>query len=317
MTSAPPVTSNRDAALTAIVRALRERNYRFITVTPATHARVNGRASNTWARSIEDIFGWSRPFRADDLPEGWFALLQQADVVRPHGDGWRATVRVSTLDDTAYLHSAFPTATADAVFFGPDTYRFAAAIAAHLASGRPVKRAVDIGCGAGPGAIVVALARPDAEVFAIDINAQALRFATLNASIAGAANVVVRHSDLLSQVDGLFDLIVANPPYLLDRDQRTYRHGGGRLGEGLSLAIADLAATRLAPGGTLLLYTGSVICDGIDGFRAAIAERLADVPVTWTYRETDPDVFGEELAEPAYRKADRIATVVLTIVRPN
>ena len=118
---------------------------------------------------------------------------------------------------------------------------------------------------------------------------------------------MVRRSDLLSTSTAAFDLIVANPPYLLDRDERTYRHGGGRLGEGLSLSIVDLAATRLAPGGTLLLYTGSVICDGVDGFRAAVAARLADGPVTWTYRETDPDVFGEELQRAGLpqRRSDR------------
>ena len=127
------------------------------------------------------MFGWSRPFRRTTLPDALARAMRDADVLRPHGDGWRSTVRVSTLDDAPYLHSAFPTAAADAVFFGPDTYRFAAAIAAHLDTGRPVTRAVDIGCGAGPGAIVVALARPEAEVFAVDINAQALRFATLNA----------------------------------------------------------------------------------------------------------------------------------------
>ena len=66
------------------------------------------------------------------------------------------------------------------------------------------------------------------------------------------------------------DPIAANPPYLLDDSQRAYRHGGGRLGEGLSVAIADLALERLAPGGTLLLYTGSAIVDGVD----ALAESL-------------------------------------------
>jgi methylase of polypeptide subunit release factors len=317
MTAAVPEVEGRDAELVGIARILQDDGYRFTTVSPATHARVNARPGNAWARTVEDVFGWSRPFRAGVLPDDLLRRMRDADVVRPHEDGWRATIRASTLDDALFLHSAFPTTDADAVFFGPDTYRYAAAIENHLADGRPVRRAVDIGSGAGPGAILVARARPSADVFAVDINDRALRFSRMNAALAGTSRVTVRRSDLLSEVDGDFDLIVANPPYLLDRDERTYRHGGGSLGEGLSLAIVDVGCARLAPGGALLLYTGIAICNGVDAFREQIVARLAGSGLDWRYRETDPDVFGEELLEPAYRDADRIAVVVLTITRPS
>ncbi|WP_141119835.1 methyltransferase, partial [Mycobacterium avium] len=73
-------------------------------------------------------------------------------------------------------HSAFPTEAADAVFFGPDTYRFASVIEESLRQRfAPIRRAVDIGCGSGAGALLVARARPDAEVLAVDINPKALR----------------------------------------------------------------------------------------------------------------------------------------------
>ena len=307
--------SARADGLLRLGRALQESGYRFTTVSPATHARVNARPENEWARSTEDVLGWSRPFRAGVLPARLVELLQAAGALREHGEGWRSTIRASTLDDALFFHSAYPTTESDAVFFGPDTYRFAAAIERHLADGRPVRRAVDIGCGAGPGAVLVARARPDAEVVAVDINDRALRHTRVNAALARTANVVARRSDLLRDVDGAFDLIVANPPYLLDRDERVYRHGGGGLGEGLSLAIAELAGTRLAPGGTLLLYTGSAICDGVDRFRALVTARLQAAGLEWGYREIDPDVFGEELLEPAYAGADRIAAVLVTARR--
>ena len=79
--------------------------------------------------------------------------------------------------------------------------------------------------------------------------------------------------------------------------------------------IAELAGTRLAPGGTLLLYTGSAVCGGVDGFRALLIARLEAAGLEWDYREIDPDVFGEELLEPAYAGADRIAAVVVTARR--
>ena len=304
-----------DDVLLRLALALQASCYTFTTVTPATHARVNARPANAWARSPQDVFGWSRPFREGVLPPHLFAALRAAEMLSRHGDGWLARVRASTLHGRLFLHSAYPTTAPDAIFFGPDSYRFADAIARHLAGEARVLRAVDIGCGAGPGAVVVALERPQAEVFAVDINATALHFTAINASVAGATRVVARRSDLLSGVDGEFDLIVANPPYLLDAHERTYRHGGGSLGEGLSLAIAGLAGTRLAPDGTLLLYTGVAIVDGIDGFRAAVAPLLDAAGLAWHYRELDPDVFGEELGEPLYAAADRIAAVLLTARR--
>ena len=125
----------------------------------------------------------------------------------------------------------------------------------------------------------------------------------------------MRRSALLDGVDGNFDLIIANPPYLVDPAARTYRHGGGPLGAGLSLRIIEAAIRRLAPGGTLLLYTGSAMIAGADPFCIAAGRLLDDARLRWSYREVDPDVFGEELDRPAYRDADRIAAVVLTATK--
>ena len=293
------VDARSDVALLRLARVLQASGSAFTTVTPATHARVNARPGNAWARSAEDVFGGSRPFRAGVLAPPIFEAMRVAEVLEPHGKGWAARVRASTLSGRLFLHSAVPTEAGDAVFFGPDTYRFAGAIARHLAGDSRVRRAVDIGCGAGLGAIVVAVERPDADVWAADINDGALRYTAINTRLAGAGRLSARHSNLLDNVDGHFDLIVANPTYLLDAQERTCRSGGGSLGEKLSLAIAKLAGTRLAPGGMLLLHTGTAIIHGHDLFRAAVACRLDAAALQWNYQELDPDVFGEELAEPA------------------
>ncbi len=307
-----------DTALLRLAQIVRESGYEFTTVSPATHALVNGRRGNVLASNLRGIFGWSRLFKAHILAPSFFALMQAANVVVSHGGNWQSLVRLSTLHKRLFIHSAYPTVDAGAVFFGPDTYRFAAALASHLEfRTSPVRRAVDIGCGAGPGAIILALERPDAEVLAVDINDAALRFTAINAALAATPNVFPHRSNLLSAVDGRFDLIIANPPYLLDRAGRTYRHGGGGLGEGLSLAITHLARDRLAPGGTLLLYTGTAIVDGVDHIRAAITAQLNDIDVEWEYREIDPDIFGDSLLEPAYAGADRIAAVLATVTRSS
>lgn len=301
-------------ALLPMARAVQAAGYAFITPTPATHARVNARPDAQWAKNLGDVFGWSRPFREGVVGPGILAHMRAAGVLIETGAVMRSAVRLSSLDGMLFLHSAFPTAAADAVFFGPDTYRFARAILAHIKHGPAVRRAVDIGCGAGPGAILVARAHPGAEVFAADINPAALQMTEVNAALAGVSVSAVK-SDLLSSIPGLFDLIVSNPPYLVDPDARAYRHGGGPLGAGLSLAILDTALDRLASGGTLLLYTGAAIVNGADPFKEAAKARLRGSGTSWTYEELDPDVFGEELERGAYTNADRIAAVLLTVTK--
>ncbi len=152
-------------------------------------------------------------------------------------------------------------------------------------------------------------------VVAVDINPRALRMTAVNAELAGLGNVSVYQSDLLASLQGSFDLIVANPPYMNDDRQRAYRHGGGALGEQLSVRIVSESLGRLALGGSLVLYTGVAMVAGEDPFLEAVRPLLASDAYGWTYRELDPDVFGEELDKPGYERVERIAVVALTVTR--
>src|SRR3954471_8932101 len=276
----------REDALVALGAALKDSGYAFTTVTPATHERVNRRPENARARDLRDVLGWSRPFGPGVLPEKIIDLMDAAGVLRRDGDDWRSLVRFSSYDGELFVHSAYPTTDRESVFFGPDTYRMADAAAAHVAAReRPVRRAVDIGCGTGAGAITVAKRAPGAEGLAVDINDAALRFARINTALAGTSGVRPCRSDLLDDVDGAFDLTISNPPFMIDPAGRAYRDGGGEHGHDLSMAIVDAAAERLDPGGSLVLFSGTGIFGGTDPFRAAAAERLSGTDLSWTYRE--------------------------------
>ena len=305
-----------DEALLQLGRRLRADGYRFTCVTPATHARNNARQGAGRARTLRDVFGWSRPFAPALISVDELEQLAKAQVMVKEGERLRSTVRWSSLDDLLLVHSAFPTDASDAVFFGPDSYRFAQVIHDHLQrSPSRVQHAVDIGCGTGVGALLIARAAPHAQVSAVDINPLALRYTAINAALAGVGNLSVEPSDVLDGITGTFDLIVANPPYMLDASERTYRHGGGSLGAELSLRIVEQACERLSPGGSLLLYTGVAIVEGQDALLEAIRLRLGGPQWGWVYRELDPDVFGEQLLEPGYERVERIAAVALTVTR--
>lgn len=305
-----------EAALRGLGQFLRDQNYSFTTVTPATHLKVNSRPENAVGRTLRDIFGWNRPFHRSALPEPVFDLMGEARILLEDAGMFRSWLRCSTLNGNYFFHSGYPTQEANAVFFGPDTYRFVGAIKRHLEKpAAPVLRAVDIGAGAGPGGIAIAQARPLAWVAMVDINDAALALARTNAALADAPNADAIESNLLDAVKGSFDLIVSNPPYLVDPALRVYRHGGGAKGAALSLDILACSLGRLAPGGALLLYTGVAIFEGRDPFLESAAKHLSRSNYSWTYDELDPDVFAEELDGEAYRDADRIAVVLLEVRR--
>ena len=99
------------------------------------------------------------------------------------------------------------------MFFGPDTYRFAHAVLDGLGRQRaPVRRVVDIGCGAGPGVILVACSYVEAEAIGGDINYAALRLARVNAEAAKGYECDIPAQRSVQDVAGQFDVILCNSP---------------------------------------------------------------------------------------------------------
>lgn len=300
--------SGPDAALLALLHGLAEARYRFAAVTPETHRRVLERSPGRLAGDLRDVFGWSLPFDEGLLPPLLHEALDAAGALARDGGLCRSRVRVATLGERLFLHSAYPTEEAGAVFFGPDSYRFIRFLEGELPGLPPVRRLIDIGSGSGVGAIMAAGLLPGARLTATDINPLALRFARLNARHAGVELETVETPGL-DGVEGAVDLVIANPPFVADPAGRLYRDGGDLHGARLSLDWALAAAGRVDPGGTILLYTGSAIVAGDDALHEALAERLPALGCTLHYAEIDPDIFGELLDQPDYAAVERIAAV--------
>jgi len=299
-------------ALLNLGRSLHDVHYQFVTVTPATHRRINNRATSARAHDLRGVFGWSRPFDPDILSADMLQLMRDAGVLVETERGMCASVRASSLGELILFHSAYPTHDDDAVFFGPDTYRFVGAMNRALAwlGGGPM-RALDIGCGSGAAAITIARTFPHGEVVGTDLNPRALQLAEVNARLADAHNLTLCKSDLFAAVEGDFDLIVSNPPFVLDPDARRYRDGGGERGAELSRRIVEESLARLRPGGALMLYTGVALTGERDHFLDSIRPALERECGAWSYEELDPDIFGGQLGEPGYEDVERIAAVWL------
>ena len=74
-------------------------------------------------------------------------------------------------------------------------------------------KVIDIGAGSGCIAITIERERPDLHVFAVDRSPGALAVTAKNCARLGAS-VRLAASDLLSAIDGTFETIVSNPPYV-------------------------------------------------------------------------------------------------------
>lgn len=296
---------------------LRSRHYHFTAVTPATHTRLlNRKRPDT---SLESIFGWNCWFRRGALDEGMFELLDKAGQLEVADGRFKSRLRFANIGDLLFAHSAFPTLQQDAVFFGPDTYRFVRAIGPALTDLAPDWKPTlfDIGCGSGAGGIFAArnLLPRGARIVLSDVSEKTLMFSEANARLNDLPHPNIVMSDVLQGVDGTPDIVISNPPYLVDEKRRLYRDGGGEWGTALAVRIVEQSLERLASGGRLVVYTGSPVVSGEDRFKADVIPALRSHCCRFQYEEIDPDIFGEELDTPAYADADRIAAVVLTVAK--
>lgn len=305
-----------DRALRDLLAALAARAYGFVTPTPLTHARVLAREPHRTAKSLADIFGWNVPFARNALDADLFELLVAADALEARGDLFVSRYRVARCAGLLFLHSSFPTLAAESVFFGPDSYRFAAFLRRALQDAGAELRIADIGAGAGVGALVAATCCAGAALTLTDINPHALRLARINAAAAGV-DVKTVQTNGLDDVAGAFDVIVANPPYLADASHRLYRDGGTGHGGQVSVDWTRAALARLAPRGRFLLYTGSAIIASADPLRDHLAELAHGHGCAFECEELDPDVWSEELQTEAYADVDRIAVIGACFTRAS
>lgn len=140
----------------------------------------------------------------------------------------------------------------------------------------PAPRVVDLGTGSGAIALALQRQRPTAQVTAVDASADALAVARANAQRLGLP-VHLRHGHWLDGIDGPFDLIVSNPPYIAEGDphlaalahEPAQALASGADGLDDIRAIVQQAPARLAPGGWLLLEHGWDQADAVQALLSA------------------------------------------------
>jgi release factor glutamine methyltransferase len=145
-------------------------------------------------------------------------------------------------------------------------------------------RVADVGTGSGCIGVSIAADMPSVQLVATDISEDALAVARENAARHGVLDrtTFVRTS-YLDAVDGPFDVIVSNPPYVKDGDKPALSRQvagyephvalfGGTDGLTGVTAVLDAARTHLAPGGWLIFEFGLGRDDSVEALLAGYAE---------------------------------------------
>ena len=157
----------------------------------------------------------------------------------------------------------------------------------------PRPRVLDVGVGSGAIALAIADEHRGARVVAVDSSREALDLARENlafASVNGRVRLV--EADLLAGVEGPFDLVVSNPPYVspeeyatLQPEIRLYEPYQAVVGVGVGESVADQGRRHLRSGGRLVLECG----DGQAAGLAATLRALGYADVVQT-----PDLAGRD-----------------------
>ena len=132
---------------------------------------------------------------------------------------------------------------------------------------------LDIGTGSGAIALALANSRPDWKITASDLSKDALSLAAENAQFCGL-NLTLVQSDCLDAIQGKFDIIASNPPYISEADKDEVGLNvlasephmalfAGENGYAIYRKIAEQAGDYLTEKGKIYLEIGYKQGDGV------------------------------------------------------
>lgn len=188
------------------------KNYRTYFIEKLTPLYDVMEAESFFAICLEEIKGWKRvdvalnpdaELSVEEVDK-WNAVLQQLELLKP----------IQYIFGHTYFYGLDFEVNENTLIPRPETEELVEWII-HENKNRGVIKVLDIGTGTGCIAIALAKHLPDAQVFAIDVSAEALAVAKRNAA-RNNVNVTFIQQDILAAqtLPEQFDVIVSNPPYV-------------------------------------------------------------------------------------------------------
>jgi release factor glutamine methyltransferase len=195
-----------------------------------------------------------------DRPLGESELMPLREMLKRRGEG---VPLQHVLGVVSFHHRDFKS-DARALIPRPETEELAEWILS-MSMGDDLK-VLDMGCGSGVLGLTLAAERPTWHVTLADVSEDALALTKENAAALGIGNARFLRSDLFSAVEGEFDGVVANLPYVPESERpslsREVMHDpalalfGGADGLDVIRRFIPEAFRRLKPGGWMVLEIG-------------------------------------------------------------
>lgn len=120
---------------------------------------------------------------------------------------------------------------------------------------RPGEEVLEVGC--GTGIIALHCAKAGARVTASDVSIKAIECARANAE-RNDLDITLVESDLTEKMNGEFEVIVFNPPYLPEDEISDPSWTGGVSGLEMTLMFLKQCKRRLAPGGRVYIIVSTL-----------------------------------------------------------
>lgn len=141
--------------------------------------------------------------------------------------------------------------------------------------------ALDMGTGSGVQAVEMAVKPEVSRVVAVDVSPAAVEAARRRAESVGlVGKIEFIRSDLFENVEGVFDWIIFNPPYLPgegNADEASW--AGGETGaETVRRFLRDARSHLKKRGSILMVYSDHSGLDD-DDFRGYVVEKLDELPL--------------------------------------
>jgi methylase of polypeptide subunit release factors len=227
--------------------------------TPLTVAAIDRRlAEPSHKGTLLRLFFLGRAVGEDELadaiaPVPVESLIGAGIIWREEPGRLRATARIECRNDWLIFSDFFdvlsnaPPRPDHVMGLAPSTVVLGA-----LTPRRSVESALDLCTGGGFHAM---LATAHAErIVATDINARALNFAAMNARLNGAAGPEFRQGSFFEPVAGeKFELIVANPPFVISPSTQLIFRDGGLGGDAVTERMVKGSAEHLEEGGFAMM----------------------------------------------------------------
>lgn len=168
-------------------------------------------------------------------------------------------------------------------------------------------RIIDLCSGSGAIAITLALAYPDAEVYALELSEAAFDYMQKNIVLHRAENVKPILGDVFKShadfADGIFDIIVSNPPYICSREIPTLARevlnephlalDGGAEGLDFYIGIIEGWTAKLKKHGSLCLEFDPAQAKTVAGKMAAAG--FGDIKIFKDFSEMDRAISGQRI----------------------